>query len=390
MLKILKPFYIVCVILWLTACASQTVLEKYKKKADQGDPKSQLMVGDEYYFGSKTQPVNKELGVKYYTLSAEGGNSDAAFNLGRIYEKEGKNEKAVHYYKLSADAGNLKAQDNLGIMYQYGRGVPKDIKKAESLYRQALENGSEYSQLNLAILYKDTQRIDKSIEEFKTIATSPETSVITKRHKKAIAFNLMNLYLSQKDDRNAYIWGAVSVLSGYFDSENENIEKEIEQYETLANQLTDEEKNELAKDVMLIEYKVFQQFDSMIKKRENYRLSDGLIRLSGDETLKFVVDSVMLNKKLHVALSYYKDKTDDNSRINYAIGKLKMAAYNISIGAIYMNYYYALKGIEEAIDILNKYDRSNISHIKRSSAIKLDIVRRVWNYQEKLYKNLNG
>ncbi len=74
---------------------------------------------------------------------ATGGNADAQFNLGRIYEycSEVKVDIIVTYwYRMAAKQGHAEAQYNLGWMYQFGKGVPQDNKKAHMWYNIAQSN----------------------------------------------------------------------------------------------------------------------------------------------------------------------------------------------------------------------------------------------------------
>ena len=68
--------------------------------------------------------------MKWYTLAAEQGDSDAQFNLGVSYDTgQGVPQDyktAVKWYRLSAEQGDSDAQYNLGLMYYYGDGVIED------------------------------------------------------------------------------------------------------------------------------------------------------------------------------------------------------------------------------------------------------------------------
>lgn len=50
-------------------------------------------------------------------------------------------QEAVKWFKHSSRQGNPQGCQNLGICYQAGVGVPKDLPKAEGLFRQAVAAG---------------------------------------------------------------------------------------------------------------------------------------------------------------------------------------------------------------------------------------------------------
>lgn len=51
-----------------------------------------------------------------------------------------------------AKSGNPRAQLQLGLLYEEGRGVPQDLRRAETLYRQAISKGYINAMNQLALL----------------------------------------------------------------------------------------------------------------------------------------------------------------------------------------------------------------------------------------------
>ncbi|MBO4646219.1 MAG: sel1 repeat family protein [Bacteroidales bacterium] len=112
----------------------------------QGSTEAMNMLGVCYENGCGV-PVLRDLALKYYTLAAEAGNSDAQFNLGRLYyiignEKYRKNIGGVYveigpkptepyeedvlalkWMRLAAEQGSLKAQFGMGELLMEGNGV---------------------------------------------------------------------------------------------------------------------------------------------------------------------------------------------------------------------------------------------------------------------------
>lgn len=61
-------------------------------------------------------------------------------------------EGAVAQWRPLADQGNADAQFNLGQAYKLGRGVPVDLRLAQSWYQKAAQQGHEQAQVNVGLL----------------------------------------------------------------------------------------------------------------------------------------------------------------------------------------------------------------------------------------------
>jgi len=71
----------------------------------------------------------------------------------------GKYEAAVATWRPLADKGDADAQFNMGQAYKLGRGVPTDLRLAQTWYEKAAQQGHEQAQGNLGlILYQNGQR----------------------------------------------------------------------------------------------------------------------------------------------------------------------------------------------------------------------------------------
>lgn len=365
----------------LTACASQNTLEDYQRKADEGNVERQIFLAERYYFGTAEIPKDKDMAVKYYRLAADAGSDSAAFNLGIIYQQDKDFDQAVHYYEIASSAKNFAAQDNLAVMYQDGAGVEKDIVKAEKLYLLALSNGSTYSKRNLAILYRDSKQVVKAIDMFKQLSFDPTTKDNSYKFKKAVALELMELYLLENDKRNAYIWGATAILSGLFDSDIENSVEKRDRYLTLRNELDDDLKQELAKSILQHHYKAFQQYEPLIQKYQKFIISEEYSNFPTEQLAAFTDDKEDANKKTFSSLDRYKGQEDKTSRIKLALHTLKLAAYEISIAVISQQLQAARTNMEKSISTLNEYKDSNLTNLKDNSKLKLSVVESVSDYQ---------
>ena len=84
---------------------------------------------------------------------ADTGNEEAAFRLGRYYDRESSEPDyalALKYYQLASEKNHAWASNNLGVLYLRGLGVPRDNDKATELIRKAAGLHNEWAYLNLA------------------------------------------------------------------------------------------------------------------------------------------------------------------------------------------------------------------------------------------------
>ena len=115
------------------------------KKAEAGDAKAQLALGDSYYLGNGVRKDRTEA-MKWVTRSAEQGNAEAQCALGRETTDP---KKAVKWLTKSAEQGNGVAQRELGYCYVKGKGVTKDDKEAFKWFTKSAEQGDESAKKEL-------------------------------------------------------------------------------------------------------------------------------------------------------------------------------------------------------------------------------------------------
>jgi TPR repeat protein len=99
-------------------------------------------------------------------IEAEGGASEAQFELGKAYEFGKYSQQdyvaAAHWYLTAAEQGNFKAQCNLGVIYAQGRVSGKNITDANHWFERAAEAGYHQAQLNLAMSYLRGNGVEKN------------------------------------------------------------------------------------------------------------------------------------------------------------------------------------------------------------------------------------
>jgi uncharacterized protein len=99
------------------------------KAAEQGDAKSQLALGSNFYYGKGVFQDFAEA-MKWYRKAADQGEAKAQYNLGDMYANGTgvvrDYAEALKWYRKAADQGNVKAQLLMGDMYYNGMSVPQD------------------------------------------------------------------------------------------------------------------------------------------------------------------------------------------------------------------------------------------------------------------------
>ena len=128
------------------------------KSAEEGNADAQFILG-KMYMNGKGVAQDHEKAIHWYRLAAEQGNADSQNNLGLMYDNgwgvAQDDEKAVHWYRLAAEHGSSIGQFNLGSNYLFGSGVAQDYEKAVHWYRLAAEQSNAKGQFGLGNMYQN-------------------------------------------------------------------------------------------------------------------------------------------------------------------------------------------------------------------------------------------
>ena len=102
---------------------------------------------------------------RWLKKAADLGSPAAINHLGVIAEREGKFKVAVKCFKNAIDVDFPDAYLNLALCYREGKGVKKDLKKAEELLAKAAELGIEdASEIHEEVIAsKDEEQLNKAI-----------------------------------------------------------------------------------------------------------------------------------------------------------------------------------------------------------------------------------
>ncbi|MFQ5973553.1 MAG: peptidoglycan-binding protein [Alphaproteobacteria bacterium] len=114
--------------------------------AEQGDARTQFLLGVMFENGRGVEPDHKEA-AKWYRLAAEQGYEDAQYALIAMYEfGRGVPQdygEAAGWAQEVARRGHVKAQSHLAFLYLTGRGVPRDADEAFFWSSLAIAQGDQ-------------------------------------------------------------------------------------------------------------------------------------------------------------------------------------------------------------------------------------------------------
>ena len=159
----------------LPACARK-MMEKDDFPADistAGEENGQ----EEYTKGLEALKADDyKTAIKYLTLAADKGNSEAMLQLGHCcnggWGVEKSPKKAVEWFRKAADKGNARAMSSLGQCYEAGEGVKQDKEEAARWYRKALaldrkasEEGDAEALLQIGLSYSLGNGVKQDKEE---------------------------------------------------------------------------------------------------------------------------------------------------------------------------------------------------------------------------------
>jgi uncharacterized protein YdaT len=128
----------------------------YEKAADGGNPDAMFKLGVIYQNGQGVA-LDYAKAREWYEKAADGGNADAMANLGWLYAHgQGvalDSAKAREWYEKAVAKDNAPAMFHLGYLYDTGFGVPQDYAKAREWYEKAADKGNASAMANLGLLY---------------------------------------------------------------------------------------------------------------------------------------------------------------------------------------------------------------------------------------------
>ena len=89
----------------------------------------------------KRVEVDEVRGLTLWKFAAALGHSLATYRLGEYFEESANDIlQAIEYYEKALQLGEPNGLIRLGDFHVLGKGVPKDLAKARSLYQRAAES----------------------------------------------------------------------------------------------------------------------------------------------------------------------------------------------------------------------------------------------------------
>ena len=119
---------------------------------DKGFSSAAYHLGKAYQDGLGILP-DDEKAEGWFRRSAEIGDAQSQYALGRFLQRQGRMSEAASWYERACESGNQYAQYRLGKMCLLGDGVPKDIERAVRLLSNSANQGNQYAQYVLGKLY---------------------------------------------------------------------------------------------------------------------------------------------------------------------------------------------------------------------------------------------
>lgn len=193
----------------------------YHKAAEQGHYLGQGMLGAMYEIG-RGVPQNYAEAAKWYRKAAEQGYDDMEFSLARLYEQgQGvvqDDAEATKWYRKAAEQGHTEAQFRLGYAYSLGRGVPQNNVESATWYQKSADQGYARAQLGLALMYHDGKGVVKNYRE------SAKLLRLAAEQGNSIAQNLLGSFFNEgigvdKNYDEAAKWYNKAAIQGNADSQ---------------------------------------------------------------------------------------------------------------------------------------------------------------------------
>lgn len=131
------------IVAWTLAACTPNRVSDIIQKAEQGDAAAQLEYGRLLKTIGNGVDQNWPKAVEMLQLSAQGGNEDAQWELGLMYENANHvtkdEQKALELYRRSADAGSPIGLYLVAHCYQHGIVVEENTAVSDSLYAKSFE-----------------------------------------------------------------------------------------------------------------------------------------------------------------------------------------------------------------------------------------------------------
>jgi len=174
------------------------IFEECLIQANTGDPDAQYRLGM-MFMDRKHMKADTYKAYGWFCKSADQGNDNAMYQIGRIYSAV-YFDNAVEWYMKSAECGNYKAINYMAIL-----NISFDDhftpEKAIKLLKRGVELGSPHAKYKLGKLYIAGEHIEKDFDKgLKLCSEAVDQNV------KHVAAYLTDLFIYLKDYKESYKW----------------------------------------------------------------------------------------------------------------------------------------------------------------------------------------
>ncbi len=139
----------------------------YRQAAEGGQMDAAAQLGFLYFVG-RGVPQDDPQAVLWSRRAADAGNPKGLYNLGLALElgrgvKKDPNQ-ALELYQKAAALDHVPAKGSIGSFYFNGTVVPQDLQRAAYWFSQGAEGGDRDAQYNLGVCYENGYGLTKDLE----------------------------------------------------------------------------------------------------------------------------------------------------------------------------------------------------------------------------------
>lgn len=169
-------------------------LDDLRLSAENGDARSQYLLGLAYKSGTLVQP-DINTAISWFEKAANNGYGDAQRELGHAY-RDGKGVKrsekqAMYWYEQASNQGDGYASLQLGWILTNSDTTEKNYTRAVQLFQLATENNAPDAWSYLAFMYENGYGLDKDLETaLKLYQRNPKPESWAKQRAKNLAEKL--------------------------------------------------------------------------------------------------------------------------------------------------------------------------------------------------------
>jgi len=179
-----------------TAQERAVLIAKARRKADSGDPKAQLDLGDWYCYGTYRIKVNLKSAAEWYLRAARQGNTEAEQKISEMYEfgygVRPDHARAIEWIRKATardpdSALGIALNVSTGTRISLSQGcshfeqVPADPAKSIEWYRIAIDAGSVNAERQLGELYEHdpaVQNPEEALRWYRKAAQTDPSSMV--------------------------------------------------------------------------------------------------------------------------------------------------------------------------------------------------------------------